>query len=425
MNDQVNNDEGNEPIIGTNLTTVTEFSQTAIALAGLKHRHQNLVLDVSTPKALKAAKAEVAELRTLRTGLEKKRKELKEPLLTQAKNIDEEAKRITGEIVALEEPLKLQVDAEDNRIETERLQKLEAERLRVEGHRAKINAMRELPGGMIGWPSARIEKKLAELDRGDVPDCEELNIEMEDAHVAAVARIKTMLAAQRAQEEEADRIANERAELERLRAADAERRQREEREAQERAAQEALQRHQAEFDEAQRVVRCQDAIVKIKNFTLNLKGSLVNEIADRIDYLLAMDPELVDFDFQEFHAEAVKAFDDTMHVLQQTQQERLLADAEAAAVEQARKEREEANAERAAAAAKETQRVKAEQAKERAQAEQTRLQSLTLASASEAVMQWAINQGWQAVPVFLDLAKVLDQMEAPSSAKRSRKAKQA
>ncbi len=209
-----------EKTTGTSLTPVAEYTETARALAELQDRFKNLIVDVSTPKGLKIAKADVAELRTLRTSLEKRRKELKAPILERGKLLDEEAKRITDEILALEEPLKLQVDTKEAEIEAARLAKLEAERLRVEAIQQKIQAIRDVPGSLVGKPSVIIAGQLAKLQATvlDEADLAEHYVTATDALTAAVARVQDLLAAQHEAEAEQKRIAAERAELERMRA---------------------------------------------------------------------------------------------------------------------------------------------------------------------------------------------------------------
>ncbi len=223
-----------EPIAGTNLTTVVEFNETALALSDLRSRYKGLVVDVQTPKGLKEAKTFTFELRTLRTTLEKKRKDLKAPIIERGKQLDDEAKRITAEIVALEEPIDVQIKAEEARIENARLAKLEAERVRVESLKAKIQTIRDTPSQMVGKPSSIINGALVRLSETALDEDEfaEYYQEASDALMAAMARVEQLLADQKAQETEQARIKAEREELERMREENA----RLQREADERAA---------------------------------------------------------------------------------------------------------------------------------------------------------------------------------------------
>lgn len=212
--------ESNEKTAGSNLTPIAEYSETAAALGELRQRHQGVVFDVTKPKEMKAAKEARAELRTLRTGLEKKRVEIKAPALERCRLIDAEARRITAELVALEEPIDVQIKAEEARAESERLAKLEAERLRVEAIQQKIQAIRDVPAGLVGKPSVVIAGQLAKLRETVLDEAElaEHYVTATDALAAAIARVEQLLAAQHEAEAEQKRIAAEREELARIRA---------------------------------------------------------------------------------------------------------------------------------------------------------------------------------------------------------------
>src|SRR6185312_6114007 len=223
-----------EKTAGSNMTAIAEYSETAAALAGLRKKHEGVVFDVTVPKEMRAAKEARAELRTLRTGLEKKRVEIKAPALERCRLIDAEAKRITAELVALEEPIDVQIKAEEARAESERLAKLEAERLRVEAIQQKIQAIRDVPAGLVGKPSVVIAGQLANLQKTvlDEDELAEHYVTATDALTAAIARVQELLAAQHEHEDEQKRIAAEREELARIRAEN----ERLQREAKERAA---------------------------------------------------------------------------------------------------------------------------------------------------------------------------------------------
>lgn len=223
-----------EKTAGSNLTPIAEYSETAAAIADLRQRHEGVVYDVTVPKQMKLAKEARAELRTLRTSLEKKRVEIKAPALERCRLIDSEAKRITAELVSLEEPIDVQIKAEEARAETVRLEKLEAERLRVEAVQKKIQAIRDVPASLVGKPSVIIAGQLANL-KATVLDEAELGADYltaTDALAAAVARVQDLLAAQKDAEAEQAKIKAEREELERVRAEN----ERLQREADERAA---------------------------------------------------------------------------------------------------------------------------------------------------------------------------------------------
>lgn len=248
--------ENTEKTAGSNLTAIAEYTETAAALAELRQRHQGVVYDVTVPKEMKAAKEARAEVKGYRVALEKLRVEIKAPALERCRLIDSEAKRITAELLALEDPLDVQIKAEEARKQAEELARLEAERLRVEGIARAIEDIRNVPGGLIGKPAVIIEGQLAKL-RDQVLDPDffaERFREAEDALAATISRVEQQLQDQRAHEAEKRRIAAEREELERMRAenerlqreAEQRRRADEERAAAERA--EAERQAQAQSD---------------------------------------------------------------------------------------------------------------------------------------------------------------------------------
>jgi membrane protein involved in colicin uptake len=242
---------------GSNMTAIAEYTETAAGLAELRQRHQGVVYDVTVPKEMKAAKEARANLRTLRTDLEKRRVELKAPALERCRLIDAEAKRLTEEIRALEEPIDVQIKAEEARKQAEELARLEAERLRVEGIARAIEEIRIVPGALIGKPAVIVEGQLAKL-RAQTLEPEfyaERFREAEDALAATIARVEQQLQAQREHEAEQKRIAAERAELERMRAEN----ERLRREAEERAATERAEADRKAQEERDRLAAEQRA----------------------------------------------------------------------------------------------------------------------------------------------------------------------
>lgn len=239
----------NKKTAGSNLTSIAEYSETAMVMADLRKRHEGVVYDVATPKQMKLAKEARAEIRGYRVALEKTRVEIKAPALERCRQIDSEAKRLTAALVELEEPIDVQIKAEEARAETERLAKLEAERLRVEAIQQKIQAIRDVPASLVGKPSVIIAGQLAKLRETTLEEAElgADYLTAADALAAAVARVQELLAAQKDAEAEQAKIKAEREELERVRAEN----ERLQREADERAAAdraEADRKAQAERD---------------------------------------------------------------------------------------------------------------------------------------------------------------------------------
>ena len=124
--------------------TVTEYNETAAALAALSEKYGKAVFDVTVKKGMEEAKQARSELRGYRTNLETMRKSIKAPALDRCRLIDQEAKDITSKLEALEKPIAAQIEAEESRKEAEKQAKLQAEIERVTALRDRIAAFTQL-----------------------------------------------------------------------------------------------------------------------------------------------------------------------------------------------------------------------------------------------------------------------------------------
>ena len=101
---------------------VTEYSETQARLAEIKETYGTEVPDASTKEGYTRCKEVSQEMVSLRTGIEKKRKDLKAPILAMGKLVDSQAKDITAQIQSIETPFKeayRAVDEEKKRIKAE------------------------------------------------------------------------------------------------------------------------------------------------------------------------------------------------------------------------------------------------------------------------------------------------------------------
>lgn len=438
-------------------TEITEYTKTEAALAELRVKYKDAVFDVTTTKGMAEAKVARAELRTLRTDLEKERVRIKEPALTRCRLIDSEAKRITVELTALEDPIDAIIKAEENRKEQERLRKIEEERQRVQKINDAIDAIRNVPASLIGKPAIIIKGQLAKLKEQPIePDffAEQFR-QAEDAHAAAVAKVQEMLQAAVDAEAEAARVKAEREELERIRKenerlqrearerqeADERRAQqeREEAERREREAQAERERQEREAHEANQ--RRIDSIqAKIRN--LAFVAPLANGSVEQIDAELKakIDPRDAGetFDYMEFMDVAIDAYDhafERLHEMRRTAVQRKheayeaaeRAREEAARLEEQRRQ-QEAQAERQR---QEEARLARERAEHAAQVERDRLKNMSLVEAATAVVNFDfLGEFGKAAPKCVsDLSIVLMQMadkgekrQAATPVKRARNA---
>ena len=206
---------------------IIEYSPTDAALTELREKFANVIFPVDTPKGMKDAKEVRQKLVKLRTGLEAKRKEIKEPALRRTQAIDAEARSITAAIKAIEEPIDAQIKAEENRIEAEK----QAKAAREAEIKEKIAGIRNLPLALAHAPADEIAAEKEALEAFTPPEevFGEFTEDCKAALTEAIAALADLLEKAAAREEAAAAVAAEQARL------DAERRALEE----ERAAYEA------------------------------------------------------------------------------------------------------------------------------------------------------------------------------------------
>lgn len=205
----------NEATAIANPTAITEYNPTVAGLAELRTRLQQVVYDLTTTAGQDAARKDRRECVTLRTTLEEIRQREKAPLLERGRLLDAEAKRITAEILALEEPIDRQIKAREADLERQREAKRIAEAQRVRDIHARIDSIRRAPLLVIGATSTRIAEKLAEVDGIAVSPAEfaEFTTDAEQAKADSMAALLAAHVATVANEAELARLAEERAAL--------------------------------------------------------------------------------------------------------------------------------------------------------------------------------------------------------------------
>lgn len=200
-------------------TAIVEYTETEKGLAELRQKYAAVVFDVTSGKGMTEAKAARAELRTLRVNLEAKRKEIKAPALKRCAEIDTEAKRITAELEALEDPIDASIKAEEGRKAAEKAEKERAERERIEAINKRLADLRAIPLGAIGATVDGINTLIAQAEAFDP---ESFDAEMKPAAVFEQRRAVNALRAARdarvAEDARAAKVQADLAELERLRA---------------------------------------------------------------------------------------------------------------------------------------------------------------------------------------------------------------
>ena len=199
-------------------TVLVEYSRTEAALAELREKYSGATFDLTTTAGDKAARAARLDLKTLRTSLEAKRKELKAPAVEFGRKIDDEAKRITAEIVALEDPIDAQIKADEKRREDERLERERIAAERAAGFRAKIDAIRACVAKSQGLTSERISNGIAQVESIAIDEATwaEFAEEAAQAKSMTLAAMLNLRDSAKAREEEAARVEAQRLENERI-----------------------------------------------------------------------------------------------------------------------------------------------------------------------------------------------------------------
>jgi colicin import membrane protein len=200
---------------------VAEFDRVAAGIQALQKQYGGMVYDVTKTAGMADAKDARLAVREPRFEVEKIRKGAKAPLLALGKKLDSEAARITGELLKIEKPIHEQIVNEEERKETERQAKVDAEIKRVADIQERIGEFRGVLAAASGSAPALILEHLGDIERIPVDDTfEEFRQQAEDAKISTLAQLRQMHAAAVDAEAEKARVKAEREELARLRAAD-------------------------------------------------------------------------------------------------------------------------------------------------------------------------------------------------------------
>lgn len=226
------------------------FEPFAKRLADAKTLAAAAEFDVTTTAGMAIAVKHRATFREIRVASEKARKERKAPILEIGKLLDSRQKEIEAEIEPFESRFDAAIKVEEARKEAEKQAKLAAEKARVDGIKARIEAFMLDAVAASSGSAADIDAYATKLSE-TVISIEEFNEFAGEAQVKRNDTVKWLRERQQDaanREAEARRLAAEREELDRLRAEAAER---ERQAAAARAEQEAKDRAERERVEAE------------------------------------------------------------------------------------------------------------------------------------------------------------------------------
>lgn len=235
---------------------LVEFTPVQKGLAELRKELAGVQFDVTTTAGDKAARAARSRCVSIRTSADAAYEGWNKPMLTKQREMRAILAQIKDEVKAIEEPIDAQIKAEEARKAEIRAAKEAAELARQKAIQERLDHIRDFATSAAGLSSAKIEAMRETL--AEFPLTTELYEhragEAMQLHAEVVAKLEQMHGAALAQEQEAARLAAERAELERQRleqeaATAAARKAEDERLAKERAELEEQQRRlQAERD---------------------------------------------------------------------------------------------------------------------------------------------------------------------------------
>lgn len=146
-----------------------EITGIEAGLADLEQKYRGVVYDVTTPEGMEAARAARAAIRDPRYKLEKVRAATSKELTTIQRAVNAEAKRITGRIETIEDPIHAQIKAEEDRIEADREAKRQAAAARTAELRAQVDAIKGTPLALIGAGEQELREAIAALNARDLP----------------------------------------------------------------------------------------------------------------------------------------------------------------------------------------------------------------------------------------------------------------
>lgn len=202
---------------------LVRYSATEASLAKLREIYKGATFDLRTTAGNDAAREARKNLVTLRTSLESRRKQFKAPALAFGRLIDTEAERITTEILALEEPIDQQIKADEKRRAEEKAAREKAEAERVAKLRAGVDGLRAfiVQVQSPGMTAARLQSGISVLTGMAFPleQWQEFHGAVTAAHAEALDYLRNAHAGAVEREAEAARLAADRAEFERQKAA--------------------------------------------------------------------------------------------------------------------------------------------------------------------------------------------------------------
>ena len=156
----------------TSNAAITEYNPIELGLDILREKYLGVTYDCATSDGMKTAKSARRDVAKYRTELEKTRKQIKAPALERCKAIDTEAKRITAELLTLEQPIAMQIKMEEDRIEAETQRRIEAEQERIARAERQIEAIAAPIMQLLTASADEIQAQIQRTANLELPDGE-------------------------------------------------------------------------------------------------------------------------------------------------------------------------------------------------------------------------------------------------------------
>ena len=196
-------------IVDPQAKAIAAFSATESGLATLKETYGAKVYDCTTNAGDGDARHARIVLRDTRVNVEKFRQQLKAPLLEEGRIIDAEAKRITAEITALEDPIDAQIKAEEKRRADIKAAEARAEAERLAKIDMVMRWLRERPGLYAAANVATLSSVIAEITTKSEAGFEHYGAGHEtiaEQVIATLKQLETMREARIAADAESERL---------------------------------------------------------------------------------------------------------------------------------------------------------------------------------------------------------------------------
>lgn len=199
---------------------IVAYNPIRAGIKQMQEKYGKTVFSVATTKDMEATKEARAEVREVRYNVEKIRKALKAPALAYSKRIDDEAKEYTEAILAIEGPIDDLIKAEEHRKADEKTKREQEERERALRVQQAIDDISRTVVTAVALSAEAIDDLIVKLQGIEVT-LEQFGDragEAEAARQQTMVKLREMRDTAAAREAEAQRLANERADLERRQA---------------------------------------------------------------------------------------------------------------------------------------------------------------------------------------------------------------